>query len=328
MALTNSQYDAVMRLYDEERSANRRELDTREDFVLSQCPDYQKIKTKIIDLSYNYANSRISNHSFNEEESKAYKSSLENLKAQMQACLASIGKPANYLDQIYTCPKCKDTGFIQGKHCDCFKKKAIDFVYRDSNLKNITISENFSTFNLNYYDNLQIYPDRGNMTARQIMKNNLAICKDFVKDFDAKHPSLLLYGNSGTGKTFMSNCIAKELLESIHSVIYLTSTEFFDKYKKFNYNENDDSLSADYLLECDLLIIDDLGTEPKSAYNESKLFYCVNERILRQKSTIISSNIDIIELRDRYSERTFSRLISHYTPLEFLGNDIRLLKKM
>lgn len=322
MPLTNSQHDAIMRIYDSLRTDNRHILDERYREVISLCPEYHDIEQDIIDISMKAASSRLSGSAVN------YTSELEKLNVRRLSCLSSIGKPADYLDEIYTCDKCHDTGYVGHNRCECFNKKAVDLVYHDSNLKNITASENFNTFSYDWYDNTTPNPANG-LTPYNNMHKIVSICHDFTDNFDKEFSNLLLFGDTGVGKTFLTNCIAKELLDTSHSVIYLTAIELFEKFQQrdFNHRYEEESFDCDYILDCDLLIIDDLGTEVGNAYTNSKLFYCINERILRKKSVVISTNLSLSDIRDTYSERIFSRLTSSYKILKLFGNDIRIMKR-
>jgi DNA replication protein DnaC len=253
---------------------------------------------------------------------------LAELNARKAECLSSIGKPADYLENIYTCKTCKDTGFIGQHRCACFKKKAIELVYLDSNLKNITDNENFENFSYEWYsDRLSRF--NSEVTPLENIKKCVSCAKKFVANFDTEYSNLILYGTTGIGKTFLSNCIAKELLDTSHSVIYLTATELFDRLAKKDYSKNksgEDAFEADYLAECDLLIIDDLGTEVSNTYTSSRLFYIINERLLRRKSIIISTNLTLKDLADLYSDRILSRLAGTSTLLYLYGDDIRTQK--
>ena len=152
--------------------------------------------------------------------------------------------------------------------------------------------------------------------------------KNFVKEFDTKKGNLLLYGNTGVGKTFLINCIYKELTESAHSVIYLTAYEFFSELEKITFNRSvlaeEASQRMDSLLECELLVIDDLGSELSNSFTTSQLFHIVNERHLKNRSIIISTNLSIADLKEQYGERIFSRLVSNFEFLKIQGEDIRL----
>lgn len=328
MSLTNTQYASVMRMYDDIHTHNIAIQNERYNEVINLCPKYQIIEDEIISLSMEEAARRIGNDSSN-PNSDEFNSRLESLIHKKAELLASIGKPADYLDDIYTCKACHDTGYINGTRCSCFKKKAIDLIYHDSNLKNITASENFSTFSFDWYDKTTIDTATG-LTPYNNMHKVFDVCQSFVKTFDTDFANLLLLGETGVGKTFLSNCIAKELLDSYHSVIYLTAIELFKCFENSDFNKNDDVEYQDvsYFIDCDLLIIDDLGTESYNSYTISKLFYVINERILRRKSVIISTNFSMSQLEDVYSERIFSRIISSYTILRLFCEDIRYQKKL
>jgi DNA replication protein DnaC len=153
-------------------------------------------------------------------------------------------------------------------------------------------------------------------------------CQNFIADFDNKPKNLFFYGDTGVGKTFLSNCVAKELLEQGKSVIYFTAFQLFDILSKGVFERDADAIAAHQnIFDCDLLIIDDLGTEFANSFTTSQLFLCVNERILRNKSTIISTNLDMNQIVDIYSERTLSRIISNYSIIKLFGDDIRIKKR-
>lgn len=324
MPLTNTQYNSIMRVYDNIRTENQHILDKRIEEVYSLCPELRDIENEIITVSMSAATARIGKS----DSETDYLAELETLNHRRVQCLASIGKPADYLDEIYTCNICKDTGYTDHRRCDCFKKKAIDLVYSDSNLKNITDNENFNTFSYEWYDDTTV-DTATNRTPYNNMQQVVSICKGFVENFDKESSNLLLFGDTGVGKTFLTNCIAKELLDTSHSVIYLTAIELFKKFEQHDFNRGyqNEELDSDYILDCDLLIIDDLGTEVGNTYTNSKLFYVINERILRKKSVIISTNLSLSDIRDAYSERIFSRITSSYKILKLFGNDIRIMKR-
>ena len=217
MSLTNTQYAAVMRMYDDIHTHNAAIQNERYKEVTSLCPQYQTIEDEIISLSMQEAAKRIVNDS-SDTNTDEFNERLQSLIKQKAVLLASIGKPSDYLDNIYTCKKCQDTGYINGTRCSCFKKKAIDLIYHDSNLKNITANENFSTFSFDWYDKTTIDSATG-LTPYNNIHKVFDVCQSFVKTFDTNFSNLLLLGETGVGKTFLSNCIAKELLDSYHSVI-------------------------------------------------------------------------------------------------------------
>ncbi len=154
-------------------------------------------------------------------------------------------------------------------------------------------------------------------------------CHDFIDNFENKPKNIFFYGNTGVGKTFLSNCIAKELLDAGYSVIYFTAFQLFDILSKGVFEKDADAIAAHQnIFDCDLLIIDDLGTELSNSFTTSQLFLCVNERILRQKSTIISTNLNLEQIAEIYSERTLSRISSNYSFIKLFGDDIRIKKRL
>ena len=220
------------------------------------------------------------------------------------------------------------SGYVGTKKCHCFLKAIIDLFYTQSNLKGLLEQENFEHFNFNYYSSN--YKDRlSGQNSRELATRAYQECMNFIRDFDTEHGNLLLFGNTGIGKTFLSHCIAKEVMDSLHSVLYLTASEFFDALLEKALNRNDEScLLYEQIHLCDLLIIDDLGTERNTDFVVSQLFVCLNDRILNRKSTIISTNLTLEEIKTNYTERTFSRISNHYKILRLAGDDIRIQKKL
>ena len=202
-------------------------------------------------------------------------------------------------------------------------------LHDQSNLEDILEQENFSALSFQYYDNKEILPQIG-MTNADYMRRVVRECREFVKQFDKNHENLLFTGSTGVGKTFLTNCIAKGLMNTYHSVIYLTASDLFEIFSrnKFDY-ENAEEMRDMYrfILDCDLLIIDDLGTELNNSFTSSQLFYCINERMNMKRSTIISTNLSPARLRDSYTDRVTSRIMSGYRMIPLYGGDIRLLKK-
>ncbi len=216
---------------------------------------------------------------------------------------------------------------MDGRRCHCFEQAAIDLVYTQSKIRSILQEENFSHFCLDYYSDTKKNSATG-LTYRETARNAVIESLAFIRQFDKEFHNLFLYGDTGTGKTFLSNCIAKELLDTGHSVIYFTAFQLFDILEKNKFQKDSKAeASMQHMFDCDLLIVDDLGTELANTFTVSQLFLCLNERILRKKATIISTNLGIDQLSTIYSERIFSRIVSSYTMIKLFGDDIRLQKK-
>lgn len=327
MALSNAQYDEIIRGYEERQLKNRRLSEKRQQEIYDKAPRIQEIDHLIAENSIQKAKQLLDGDENVLEQLKQDLSAYRTEKAQI---LASCGYPDNYLEPIYSCPACKDTGYISyigGKKCHCFKQAIINVVYSQSNIRSILERENFDTFSYDYYSDAAVNPATG-LSSLATIKNAVQVCKHFVSDFDNKPKNLFFYGDTGVGKTFLSNCVAKELLDKGYSVIYFTAFQLFDILSKGVFEKDADAIAANQnIFDCDLLIIDDLGTELSNSFTSSQLFLCINERILRQKSTIISTNLNMNQMVDLYSERTLSRISSNYTIMKLFGDDIRIKKR-
>ena len=328
MSLTNTQYNAIFRQYDARQLENQRIVSQRIQYIYKEIPRIREIDDTIASISIAQAKKLLEG---DESASTDLKEQLHRLTLEKQELMHSHGYPQDYLVPPYTCPDCKDTGYIDGKKCHCFKQAAIDFVYTQSNIKRILEKENFQNFSYDYYSDTEVNPATG-LTSLATAQQAVKSCKDFVRHFEEKNSplkNLLLCGDTGTGKTFLSNCIAKELLDQGHSVIYLTAFELLEILESNKFSrEPADSEDYQNIFDCDLLIIDDLGAELSNSFTNSQLFLCLNERILRQNSTIISTNLNLKQLADTYSERIVSRIASGYKMIQLFGYDIRIQKKL
>ena len=236
----------------------------------------------------------------------------------------------NYLDDVYTCSLCKDSGYTDNnKRCTCFNRLLIQGYYKMSNLDNILKRENFDTFNMDLFS-ASIHPKIG-VSVKSKMQKFYTIANTFVDNFNKEKKNLLLQGDSGLGKTFLCNCIAKALLDKGHSVIYFTSPQLFTLIEDVRFKKDDDDVSKDELLDMlptiDLLVIDDLGAEFLTVVTAAELFNLINTRLLNGRHTIISTNYDSKALEDRYSKRVLSRLFGEFELLKFEGEDLRFKLK-
>ena len=294
MPLSNAQYDEIMHEYDERQLHNRHILETRRAEVLKKLPRLKEIDASVASSSVRQARLHLDGDT---NALASLKQELSALSLERQQLLTASGYPADYLDPVYTCPDCKDSGYIDGKKCHCFKQAIINTVYAQSNIRQILRIENFDNFRYDFYSK------------------------------EEKNP--LFYGKTGVGKTFLTNCVAKELLDHGYSVIYFTAFQLFDILSKGVFEKDSDAIATHQnIFDCDLLVIDDLGTELINSFTSSQLFLCVNERLIRQKSTIISTNLSVERIKESYSERTFSRILDSYTFINlFTEEDIRKQKR-
>lgn len=323
MTLQNFQYDTIMREYSRRESENRFALEKRREEVYKKLPRLQEIDEEVASLSARKIKSLLQKNS---SDYKDLYLALEQLSEERMVLLISNGYPIDYLEHVYTCPHCHDTGYINGQKCTCFKKAEIALLFKQSNLNEIIKKENFEHFSFEYYSDT-IKDEITGRSALEAAKFAFQKAHDFIQKFPSESPNLFLYGNTGVGKTFLSHCIANELLESTYSVLYFSAFDLFDMRAKSTFSKDSEKdFHEDLIFDCDLLIIDDLGTELTNSFVSSQLFLCINERINSSKSTIISTNLTIEEFSNTYSERTFSRIAQHYQLVKLVGKDIRIQK--
>ena len=241
------------------------------------------------------------------------KKAMQDLISQREQLLLSRGYPSNYLEDYYECPICRDEGFVGSDPCECYKKLMRAEAYQLSNLSARIEKENFSTFSL------EIHSEKKYMEC--ILEKAKRYCK---KDPSIKN-NLLFTGTTGTGKTFLSSCIAKEFLDNGHFVMYQTATRICNIIDdaKFRHEQPEHGENLGMITDCDLLIIDDLGTEYAFGYPQSQLFDILENRMLSGKRTVISTNMDLNELNQKYSPRLVSRILGNYEIFVFRGNDLR-----
>lgn len=324
MALTNSQYDAIMRDYDQIRFANLNARDDRIKEVYEKIPAIEALDREMVRVSAAGVRMRLTGRGTSKEELTA---KLYDIRLQKSILLKGAGFPEDYLELRYRCEKCQDTGYIGQEKCSCFKKKEIALLYDQSELDRILQIENFDTFSLKWYDDIPF--EDGSASPRENMREIYRTCVRAVDRIPKEKQNLLLTGPCGVGKTFLTHCIAKALLDRGVSVIYLTASELFEiisSHQFQNETDPDEELRYQHIYDCDLLIIDDLGTEMVNNFTIPRLFSCLNDRDNKGKSVVISTNQSLNELRDLYSERISSRLFSNYTILNLYGDDIRLKK--
>lgn len=324
MALTNSQYDQIMRTYEQKQRRARLAFEEEKAALYAACPAIKELDDSIASFSVKQARLLL------EGDTGAFdtlKSQLGKAREKRARLLVHAGYGPEGPMPRYECPDCRDSGYIGRRRCHCMKQAAIDLIYTQSNIRAILESENFDALTFDYYSTGPKDPS----TGRGPLDNaRLAVkaCRAFVEGFDTAFCNLFFYGSTGVGKTFLSNCVAKALMDSGHSVLYFTSFQLFNILEESKFHGDADAKQQQHdLFTCDLLIIDDLGTELANSFSVSQLFLCLNERLLRKKSTIISSNLDLDKLFETYSERNFSRIISNYTLLKLTGEDIRLKKR-
>lgn len=317
MSLTNSQYDAIMRSYEEKQRAVRRRVEHNTETVYQQIPAYEELDRQVASISIEQGRKLLGG---NENALPELKQHLKELSGKKKALLRAYGFSEDFLSPVYECDKCRDTGYIGNQKCSCFRAEEINLIYEQSHIKNLLMTENFHALSYDYYAGEDL----------EKFTKAVQICQNFVKNFNKDYRNLFFYGTVGTGKSFLSCCIAKELIDQGNLVIYFSASQLFDILSKSTFDRDSTEAASgisDDICDCDLLIIDDLGTELTNSFVSSQLFSCLNNRHLRKKATIITTNLSLGELRDRYSDRIFSRITSNYDICKLTGRDIRMQKK-
>lgn len=257
------------------------------------------------------------------EALQAVQKNIDNLLADKMELLVSHGYSEDYLEDIYTCPHCHDSGYLPtGAMCDCLKE-----AYEAEKSKRLNEAlklgeESFADFSLNYYSG----------TAKAQMEIVLNTCKQYAVQFGANSENLLFRGGTGLGKTFLSACIAKVVSAQGCSVAYETALDAFAAFEDQKFSRDAETYAeagekVKRILNCDLLVLDDLGTELTTSFTQSALYNIVNSRLSAGKKTIISTNLSAEEMQQRYLPQTISRIGGEYLTLPFAGEDIRAIRK-
>lgn len=337
MAIDNSSYNAIMREYENIRANNRAAQVRRIEEVYEKIPEMKELNnsTGSVAVSRYKESLKAGRLSINE-----LKNDIDGIKNKKEVLLLSAGFPKDYMEITYDCKDCKDTGYIDGKKCHCLQLRIRKLLYAQSNLENILSKENFDNFSFDYYDNKTILPGQ-NMTNAAYMEGVKKFCEKFVDKYfkinrsenesnsaseENDRRNIIFSGNTGVGKTYLSNCIAKVLLDRYYSVIYLSAKELFEALVKVKMEKSEDQkylLLIEEVYESDMLIIDDLGTELSNHFTTTEFFHIINRRVNNEKSTIISTNLSLDEMREIYSERVTSRIRKSFMYIRLFGNDIR-----
>lgn len=244
------------------------------------------------------------------------------LQEELKEILKKANLPSNYLELSYDCEKCKDTGYVDGKMCTCLKKILRNETYNQLNKLSPLSLSTFESFKLDYYDEED---GKENSSNRRRMEKILNYCINYAENFNKNSENLFMNGATGLGKTHLSLAIANEVIKKGFGVIYVSTPSIVSKLEKerFRYGNDNQDETESHLIDCDLLILDDLGTEFQTNFSNATIYNIINSRILYNKPTIISTNIPPQKIQTNYSERLVSRLWGHYRLINFCGQDIR-----
>ena len=315
LALARAEKDRQRRFALDEDERRRR-------IAYGRAPALRDIDTALVNLIAEFAAAALG-EGRRPEDILAESMELREKKAET---LVENGWPSDWLDGAWSCPKCRDTGYVDGRPCECLMK-----LYDKQRAKALSAlltlgDESFERFDLTYYDDT---PAPGaTRSARRQMETVYNICRQYAESFGDGSVNLLFRGGTGLGKTFLSACIARVVSEKGFSVVYETAVSALGAFEEQRFRGGGEADGAvRRLLECDLLILDDLGTEMVTEFTKSALYTLINTRLMRSRKTIVSTNLTMDGLERVYTPQICSRLRGEYQDVPFVGRDIRLLKK-
>ena len=328
--MTNMLHEMVLDEYRKKEENRKKEYEIKLNEVYAIFPEVREIDDEISSLAVKHA-ARIIREGITPEQAVA---DVQKEKSALESRRSSILRDASYTENFlphYDCDICNDTGFVDGQKCKCYMEIMKKLMLSNVNGAKTIIfdfeKDTFDNFSFEWYSK-EIVDSKINISPYENIKSVYKVCRDFCKNFNSETQNLYFYGSSGTGKTFLASCIANELVSAGHNVIYQSAYKLFQFMEDYKFCRIDrENPLYDNIYNCDLLIIDDLGTEFSTAYTCSVLFDILNSRLLNGKSTIISSNLNLGNLEKKYTDRVHSRIVGNFEMLRFLGDDIRILKK-
>lgn len=309
------------------RKDNKDEQRRRENEVRLAAPEFATVEAKLASGGLALSKSILSGTG----NISKIKELVEGAQREKAAILARLSLPSDYLDEIHTCTKCRDTGFAEnGRRCECLKNMISKYIGVNSNLTDIMREQTFENFDFSLFAK---QPDLKGRSVSVIMKNIFKRALEFSETFEQTGANLFMYGSAGTGKTYLSSCIANKALGRGFSVYYQSAFGLLDMFEKLKFGRYDEDeatqaeYAAKYAYDVDLLIIDDVGTEFVTAYSSATLFDIINSRLIEGKSTVISSNLSPSKIDETYGARMASRITGSFSPIGFIGVDLRRINR-
>lgn len=323
MGYNKENYARIRQEYADKNLRAKEAADRRAEELHQKYPELLKIDRVLAETGLNIFREAMKGREGLDERLKKLRESNEELLRAREAYLESIGYPKDYTSVKYECDICKDTGFRGTKMCECLKRDLVLAGYESSGIGRLILTQSFETFDLNYY--------RRSPEEYANMKLVFDTCREYAESFSKDSSDNLFFcGTTGLGKTHLSTAIAKCVIEKGYDVVYDTVQNILSDFEeeRFGRGYGDDESVTEKYLDCDLLIIDDLGTESSNKFTVSCLYNIINTRINRKKSMIISTNLMQNEIRTQYNDRITSRLFGEFMVLQFAGKDVRLQKVM
>ena len=317
----NDNIEQINTIYNDINQRNDKEYEDRINDIYTKHPDLASIRKSIIDLKVKLAKSNILNDVAN---AKACEKELATATSQYEKLLKNYNLTEYDLEKHYDCADCKDTGFIDGKKCHCYIDKEMEVYKKISNFD--TYQDILDKFNLNVYKQNLMSVEA--IPYFEYMINKLSTIKEMLLDF-TKHNkpiNIFISGKTGNGKTYLSRFIGQNLLNSHKTVIYITVNDLMNVvFKNMNSDNKKDSVLLDYITDCDMLILDDLGKENVTDFSIRYIYNLIDNRLNNQKSTIVCSQHNFAEISDFYDEGLTTRLCNYFYPIRLDGKDLRAI---
>ena len=323
MSYKKSVYIKAKEILAQRKATAEREAEMRHSAAIAMCPEIAEIEREMASHGADVVKA-VGMGADVDEYVKNLAAANIRAQARRKEILRSAGFPEDYLEVKYTCSICRDTGYNKEFYCQCYRKLIRD-VAREQLSENSPLKKcTFESFRLDKYPD--VVDSVIGINQREHMKGNLEFCKEYAKNFSTQAQGIFMYGKTGLGKTHLSLAIANEVLNKGYDVYYGTIQSIMDKLEGEHFGRlpREDSIKED-ILTCDLLIIDDLGTEFATQFTTAELYNIVNSRILASLPTIISTNLAMAEVAEKYSQRVASRIIGSSDAIYFCGKDIRQL---
>lgn len=319
-------HNEIMREYEFIRATNEATQKNNKEQVYNHFPRIKEIDDELSVISLKACRKMLDSNANHEDIINNLQKSTEKLVTEKNSILQKAGIPSNFMDEIYSCNLCKDKGNYNNKWCECYYEKLQKLMQKKSNI-NANSMHSFDKFDIS------LYPDAINseygVSPRDIAKNIYNIAVKYSAFDPSVSKQLLFYGSTGLGKTFTSECIAREFIKNGKDVYYTSAPRLFSIFEDYKFGRNttvEAKRIIDYIQNVDLLIIDDLGTEFRTQYTDSILFDIINSRTNENRHMIISTNLNPTQLEPTYSQRISSRILGNFEILLFLGNDLRINK--
>lgn len=328
MGYSNSVYKAASDILHERRLNAEKTAERRKEEVYERFPRVKELEKQISMGGIKTARAVLAGGDVKKAVSKLRDQDLA-MQAEVKRILTDNGYPANYFEPKYFCKKCEDKGYydINGKtvRCSCMKSALVTCACAELNRYAPLSLSTFESFDLEYYDK-SINP-KVKTSPYEHMSKVFRLCQNYADNFSKNSESILMSGETGLGKTHLSLAIANEVIKKGYGVVYASAPPIISKLEKEYFSSDKDDSLFSMLADCDLLIIDDLGTEFYSQFAVSQFYNLFNSRMLSNKPIIINTNLTITELKEKYTDRFVSRICGNARQLDFLGRDIRIRRK-